>query len=390
MVDIIREIIQKFGGRIAGTAAETQAQKWFASQLEKYCDAVQLEEIEASFTAKFESLKVFTTAYAVALALFWVSLPAATLLAVLNTILFVGHFLSYFDWLDGLFSKGKGLNVTGTIEPAGEVRRTVLVAGHMDSVYEFQWWYRFKEWGGYLTLLAGVLIAALPVFLGISWLLGDAPAPVWSQVIWFVFAALTPVQVVFFLIHDKNRVVDGAADNLSGVAIAYGVAGHFGKEGAPKLKHTRVVAVSFCAEEPGLKGSREFAKKHAHRLRQENAVLLNTDTVRLRSEITILLGESNCFVKFPGKLVHELDKAFRQTGIQPKKDWLQMGASDAVPLQRRGIPSVTVVGINTRKFDPCYHTRLDTLENLDPASLDSVRDAFVQLIENWDKELANE
>ena len=55
--------------------------------------------------------------------------------------------------LDFLFPKQTSWNVTGFIEPKNIVKKTILLSGHMDCVYEFKWWYRLKQFGAFLTVL---------------------------------------------------------------------------------------------------------------------------------------------------------------------------------------------------------------------------------------------
>lgn len=93
-------IIERFGGRPPGSPAEAAAQAWLAEEWGAWCDAVTTQPFMAALNAKFHALKWFCLAFYLCLALYWVNLPAATLLAALNAVLLLGHFVAYRDWLD--------------------------------------------------------------------------------------------------------------------------------------------------------------------------------------------------------------------------------------------------------------------------------------------------
>jgi hypothetical protein len=388
MINFIDTIIKKIGGRPAGSEAEINAQLFFKEEAEKISNNVVVDEFKASFSAKFESLKLFCILFYISLSLYWLSLTWMSILSTISTVVFLIHFFSYYDILDFIFPKKKSINVYGDIEPEEEVKSTILISGHMDSVYEFQWWKKLGELGGLLTLLSGVLFLLYSIFALVLISTTNHHTFVFN-IIWIVFAILSPITITFFFMHGKH-IVDGASDNLSGVAIALYTAKSLIKEneiGKSILKHTRIRFVSFAAEEPGLKGSGAFVKKHKNKLHNENAILINIDGIRVTNQLTIIKGESNTFVKYPHTLINELHQSFIRKNIPVKKEWLNLGATDATRFHRAGIPSLTIVGMDTKKLDPCYHTRLDTVENLSREALEATKSVLIDYIIERDKKL---
>jgi len=388
MVTYIDEVIKRFGGRLGGSSAEKGAQEYTAGILEAYCDKVKVESFKSPLTAHFESLKLFSILYWVSL---WIvstnygqKLPLAIALSGIGAFFFVMHFLTYRHWLDFLFPKQESWNVEGRIEPTGEARSTLLIAGHIDSVNEFQWWYHFKGFGVALNTIAGFGYVLLPVYLVILWISSYFTPPE-GAIMWpyYIFVIISPAALSMFFKHGEV-VVDGALDNLSAVALAVEMAKVF--SGNNKLKNTRLKIISFGSEEPALRGSFAYAKAHKEELLREKAVLINFDTIKEKSQLTVVPAEINTFVKYPPHLVEKMEKAFLQTNTPYKKRPLPIGATDGSAFAIQGLPAVTVIGMDSGKYDPCYHTRLDNLEHLDPAGLEAMKEVLIRFIRNWDEE----
>ncbi len=386
MKEFISDIISKFGGRPGGSEEEKKAQEYTADVLKEHCDSVKIEEFKSPLSSHFESLKIFSIIY-------WFSLwflstnynqriLISAIISGIGAIFFLWHFLTYRHVLDFLFPKEKSWNVEGTVEPQKEVRSTLLVAGHIDSVYEFQWWYHFKTIGVALNTISGFAYVLLPIYLSVLWLYTYF-APPEGAIMWpyYAFIAVSPALLSMFFMHGEDPV-DGASDNLSGVAISVEMAKHFSKE---KLNHTRLKVISFGSEEPALRGSEAYVKKHKEQLLKEGAVLINLDTIKDKSQLTILNKEWNTLVKYPDDLIQKMENAFTQAGVAYKKKPLPIGASDGSAFAIQGLPAITIIGMDSGKYDPAYHTRLDNLENLDPEGLEAAKQALIQFIKNWDQ-----
>jgi hypothetical protein len=377
MITYIEDIISRFGGRYFGSQEEKEAQYYTADILRRYCDRVVVEEFRSALESHFQSLKGFCTVYVLVLFLLKYDVRIAGIVGIVNTIFFLGHFVTYRHWLDFLFPKKPSWNVIGDIEPTGEVRDTLIIAGHIDSVKEFKWWYRFKQRGAELTIAAGFLIVLLGVYAVLSIFIHTD----WWGYGWWLFAVLAPVQIVFFDMHG-DQVVHGASDNLTGVALSVEMAKIFAVH---KLKHTRLRVISFGAEEACLRGSWAYAKDHKEQLLREKAFLFNLDTIKDVEHLTIGTSETNTLVFYKKEHIKLVEDAFIAANVPVKKLPLMVGASDASAFHIVGIPAICVIGMDSGKLDPTYHTRLDVVENINPRALELMKQVLVKFITTWDE-----
>lgn len=376
MLAFIDDIIRRFGGRYYGSEQERQAQLHTAEVLKQYCDKVRVEQFMSALESHFQSLKGFCLGYALVLLLLQVNTALAAVLGLLNAVLFLGHVITYRHWLDFLFPKKPSWNVIGDIEPLGEARSTVIVAGHIDSVREFKWWFRFKQNGAVLTILSAILIILLGVYAPLRFFIA---AP-WFAQVWWGFVVLAPVLIVLFDMHGE-QVVHGASDNLTGVALAVEMARVFSAE---RMQHTRLRLISFGAEEACLRGSWAYAKQHKEELLREKAFLFNLDTIKDTQHLTIGTVEANTLAFFRKEDIRRAEEAFIAAGVPVKKLPLMMGASDASAFHMLGLPAVSIIGMDSQRLDPVYHTRLDVLENINPQALESMKKVLVCFLHNWD------
>ena len=375
-IELIEAIIERFGPRRAGSEAERNAQHYLKERLQTYCSRVEVHEFEDALTAKFSSLRLFCTAYYVSLGLVWVSVPAAFVLALVNSILFFGHFVVYRNWLDFLYPKKKSLNVIGTIEPESEVRSTLIFSGHMDSTPEFIWWYWLKDWGIRLMILSSLAFVLLPVLLVFLWFNGWGQS---TEIAYWVFVGLVPATLSFFFIHGKT-IVDGAQDNLSGIAVSEGIAQAL----VGKMKHTRIKMVSFGSEETGLKGSSAYVKQHLNELKKENAYVINLDGILERDEMHLIERELSLFLSHDANLVSQVETVFASHSLNPKRGTIPVGATDAASFSQHGIPALSIVGMSMKGLHPTYHTRLDKVDRLSSETLEAVAKALIEFAQKWD------
>ncbi len=375
----VAHFIKQFGPRRAGSVAETNAQQHLCEALGQFCDVVAVEEFDAALRAKFASLRWFTLGFALALLLpFW-SLALALVVALLNAVLFVFHFVLFHAVLDGLYPNLRSHNVVGTIEPLGKVESTLLFTGHMDSTPEFIWWYWLKGWGARMMVFAGLSWVLLPLYYAAA-LLADWPVPL--SVPWWVFVALSPLSLAFFFIHGR-RVVEGAQDNLSGVAVAFEVARRLAT--GERLQHTRIRFVSFGSEECGLKGSGAYADRHKQQLREEGAHVINLDGILDIDNMFVIKRELMAMQTHHRPLIDTVLDAFARNGLPRKPGTIPIGGTDASSFSARGIPATSIVGLPMGSLHPTYHTRLDTLDCLDPTTMDRMCDVLVDLAHEWDR-----
>jgi len=68
-----------------------------------------------------------------------------------------------------------------------------------------------------------------------------------------------------------------------------------------------------------------------------------------------------------------------------KKLPLGVGASDASAFHINGLPCLSLIGMDSQQLDPAYHTRLDTIDCINPEAMEAMKKVLVHFIERWDK-----
>lgn len=384
MINLIQEIIEKCGPRPSGSAAEQKAQQIVADKCRALTNNVQVHFFEDYLQARFGKLKYYCILYLVALAIYFFIPFAAFGIAFINALVFVLDFMMYRSVLSSFPGpKQKSCNIEATLEPQGVATSTLIFSGHTDSVYEFKWWYKLGQSGATLTVIAGILLVTFPITLLIAAIF---PQEDLFQFFVLGYAALSPALVVYFDMHGSNPV-DGACDNLSGVAIAYEIFKKFADEknrGKSVLQNTRLKFVSFGCEETGLTGSFNYVEQQKEILKTENTHLINIDSIRLPEEVIVIEQEMMSGTNYSTDLINRIQHSFKEKSIPLKTGKTPIGGTDGVPFNRAGIPAVSIIGLSMKKLDPTYHTRRDTIENLNPLALENTMNGLVQFVKNWD------
>lgn len=380
MTELIQEIIDKFGARIAGSEAEKNAQKFIQNKCQEITDDTRFLPFESYLDARFGKLRYFVALYFISLIAFWWLPILALIVSFINTLFLVVDFLMYRSLLPKFPGKKQtSWNVEATIEPKEVVKSTLIISGHIDSTREYTWWYKLGYLGKRLTLYAGILMLLQFVFNTISlWL----PFEISSK-IWLIFLILSPLLIVYWTMQGKEGV-PGAHDNLSGITIAYHLFQHFANsesKGQSILNHTRIRFISFGSEERGLCGARAYLNEFYDKIKAENTFMVNFDGIRLVDELAIVTKEA-AGTKHHPTLIRETKRSFENLNIPCKYTTVPIGGMDSTPFARKGIPTVSLLGITQK--DPFYHTRNDTVENLEAAALHNAFEGIKDFIYRWD------
>jgi hypothetical protein len=383
-----KEVTEAFPGRITGSDSCFKTAERIKEELEKYCDpgTVKMEEFTCHPQAFLKYIPFLVLLYlACSLLLFFGQPLWAFIGFALGNFVFYGQFVRYYEILDPLFPKRKGFNVWGRIEPAQKAREQIIVSAHHDAAYVFQLLARFPRLYA-LMILVGIgflflgmlisLIALILTLLGIAF-------PQWPSILLLVgLFAVAP-----FLFFTTGQASPAAGDNMIAVAIVLQLAKVFSdakKKGNP-LSSTRLLFVSFDAEEAGLRGARAFIKAHSEELQAIPTRVLNIDTVYQLKHLNFFARDLNSFVPLSRELAFECASIARSLGYPDKVSGMSFGggSTDAAAFGEKGIEATNICAmsfnINDYREGFVYHTSRDTVEHIEPQAVE----AIIKVIGNY-------
>ena len=180
----------------------------------------------------------------------------------------------------------------------------------------------------------------------------------------------------------RHRIVPGANDNLSGVAVLLAVAEALQAE---PVEGVRVLLASCGAEEVLQGGVYGFVERHLKPLDPSRTSVLNLDTVGCPRLILIegegpVVMEDYCAPDFRDLIARVADEA----GIELRRGMRARTSTDAVVTSHAGYPTATIGSMNAWKGLDNYHKPTDTPENV---NYEIVRSA-ARLAEAVTRELA--
>ena len=370
----IAGICDETGPRPAGSASEEKAARLLATKLEALGAETSLEEFSVKPRA-IHSLVISTVLFtAASFGLYFVSAPlalasAAAVVAVFISTLVLG---SGRDIASLWLPKTRSWNVSGRLKPREETRRLLLFAGHHDSAFRMP--ILSPRLFRLIYILLPLFVIAVLVLLGLSgwktWAMyfsapGTTAQPRLFETILLCSSGAGVLSAAVLLAGMiRNDTVMGANDNLSGVAVAFGVVRELARD---RPRRTEVMAVSFGSEEAGLIGSRKFVKRHAKELR--SAVLINLDGIGQSGTLRLITGELMAAARHDRKAVDLAAKAAEASGITVRKNFLWAGETDAASFSKKGLSAASFLRLNEKNFLDCYHNPGDNVQIIREESL---------------------
>lgn len=380
--DEVGDLLAAVGPRPSCSPAERALGRALASRWGAFADRVDEEPFAChpdAFLGFIPPVAAATLLSFAALGFGWPGVAGALGLAA--AVVTVAELLLYVELVDPLFPRAEGVNVAARIRPAGEVRQRVLLTAHQDSAWEFNVWYWFKGYGVLVNVL-GLGACLLPTVVGalaaVGWIGSDGvAASAW------VGAALSPFVAVHLLFHTR-RAVPGAMDDLAGL-VAVGAVGRALAEA--RLAHTEVVVLACAAEECGLRGAKRYAAAHAAEHAAVPTVDVNVDGVYDERFFTVVTRELTTGVRHDPELVDRVVRLAEARGLVCDRNLIPFGATDASAFGHAGLRTVALLCQDSRRLVENYHTRLDTLDRVRPASLVAVRDVVLDLVRSLDADV---
>lgn len=391
MVDEITHIIKTFEKRSPGTKGELQSCEYMADVLKKDCgcDRVSVEAFDEHPGSFFGWIYI-------TMSLVLISIPLLFVAPVISAICICGGFVIAFlqfgvykKFVDKLFPKKTGHNVTALKKPKGEIKRRIIFNGHPDAAWEWPVNYAlggaFFEAHSVICAIGAVYYLVLGIITtsrygAISSIMSDAT--LYKCALWGLI--FLPFFIGFFFMWNERRIVDGANDNLSGCYMGIAILKYLKDEGI-ELENTELGVVLTGSEEAGLRGSKAWAEKHQGEFDDVPTFIYAYDTIHDPKYLMANYRDLNGTVKADKDASDLFMEAAQELGIPCKKGWVPPlgGATDSAAFAQKGFRAAGITGLN-HKLERYYHTRRDTYDNMNEEGLAGCFAVSVKTLEMFD------
>ena len=387
-----KAFIDQFGGRLAGSPACEGAARALQADLIRQCGSAALEPFTTRPAAFTNFYRIDAGLYLLGLALLLLGQPLAAGLVLLFMVLGASlQFGWYVEFYDRFYPRKTCYNVTAVLEPRGQATRQLIFSGHHDSANELKFLKKHQKLYALKIVVPDFIrmLALTFAWVWVGWRAVTGLDPYFGA---WVLALLIPgtyfVFTKFFLF--EPWAVPGAGDNLIASAMLVELARLLKSSDEPgksSLEHTRLVFISFDAEEAGLRGSRAWVKAHRRELDALPAWALNIDSIFTAADVQFLISDLNSHVPLDRPLAERclriararlgsLDNAHLETGRLPER-LVPMrfagGATDAAELAQAGVRATTMIAMpaGVVRDGLAYHTMRDTVEAVEPAAVEA-------------------
>lgn len=351
----IKKVSKEIGPRMSGSENEKKAQEYLGNLMTNFSDDVKTQEFSASPKAYLHRLTVcgsmmILSAVFMIIALFNF-IPAASVIfksvAVVLTVLSIVIFACK-GALTFIFPKAQSSNVICTRKPSGDVKRRIIVGGHIDSTYEE----RLN-----LTLLSKIITAAFIVSAVVDIASFFELGKVVNIVLAVVCIITIPAFILMIIAINKKVMVLGAKCNLTGVFASMAALKYL-NDNDIRFENTEFVAVSTGCGEAGNNGAKALANAYKDGV---ETVFLAVNTLSDFDR----LGVSQKLNPEMTEMVKKSAETAEYTLIQSES---LLGAEASV-MNKCGIKSAALTAIDAGA--EYYHTSDDTAEKLDMKTMEA-------------------
>ena len=392
MVSEITHICKTFEKREPGSKGELQACEYMAGVLrdECGCDRVEIESFKENPGSFFGWIYFTITFVLAAIALLFVFPLVSILLIVAGFFIVFMQFGLYKKLVDRFFPEKTGHNVTAVKSCTGEVKRRIFFNGHPDAAWEWPVNYKLGGVGfeGH-AIICGIgavyylVIAIIAVVKnGVAFGGFDASSTIGKMALWGLL--FVPFLVGLYWMWNKNRIVDGANDNLSGCYMGISVLKALKEEGID-FENTEVGVILTGSEEAGLRGAKAWCEKHKGEFDDVPTFIFSYDTIYDPKYLMTNYRDLNGTVRADKDVSDLFMEAAQELDIPCKKGWVPPlgGATDSAAFAQAGFRATGVTGLN-HKLEDYYHTRRDTYDNMNKEGLAGCFAVSVKALEMFD------
>lgn len=391
MIDEITHICKDFETRSPGTKGELEACEYMADVLKDLgCERADVESFKENPGSFFGWIYFTITAVLLGIISYFVVTPLLSIILIVAGLIIVFlQFGLYKKCVDRFFPELTGHNVTATKKPTGEVKRRILFNGHPDAAWEWPVNYALGGVGfeGHAILcgLGAVYYIVISVIAlvnsGVSYGVIDGDLNVKLGLIGLIFV---PFLVGLYWMWNKNRIVDGANDNLSGCYMGIAILKALKDEGI-EFENTEIGVILTGSEEAGLRGSKAWCEAHKGEFDDVPTFIISYDTIHDPKFLMTNYRDLNGTVKVDKDVSDLFMEAAKAIDIPCKKGWVPPlgGATDSAAFAQAGFRATGITGLN-HKLEDYYHTRRDTYDNMNAEGLANCFAASVKALEMFD------
>lgn len=396
MLDEITHICKDMEKRDPGSKGEQQACEYMADVLKKDCgcqraDVESFKENPGSF---FGWIYFTITMVLAAIVFFFIFPPLSVILIVAGLVIVFLEFGLYKKFIDKFFPEKTGHNVTAIKKPTGEVKRRIFFNGHPDAAWEWPVNYALGGVGfeGHAIIcgMGAVYYIVISVIYmiqnGVSGIALNSAVTLSSPIVKAALVGLVfvPFLVGLYWMWNKNRVVDGANDNLSGCYMGIAVMKALEDAGIT-LENTEVGVILSGSEEAGLRGAKAWCEAHKGEFDDVPTFIFSYDTIHDPKYLMTNYRDLNGSVKADKDVSDLFMEAAQELKIPCKKGWVPPlgGATDSAAFAQAGFRATGITGLN-HKLEDYYHTRRDTYDNMNKQGLADCFAISVKVLEMFD------
>ena len=385
MVDEITHICTKLPKRGPGSEGEKLSCEYIGEEMKKLgCDTVYVEGFKENPGSFFGWIYFTITCCFLALASYFFMPVLSIVFIAIGLLICVLQFGLYKKFVDKCFQEKTGHNVSGFKKPTGEVKRRIIFNGHPDGAWEWPFKYKFTYLGFDIHMMLCFAGAFYTLGIAIAKLAG-ALSPELAKTLGLVGLVFTPFWFGLYFMWNRNKIVDGANDNLSGCYIGMAILKALHDEGI-EFENTEIGVVCTGSEEAGLRGAKAWAAAHADEMKDVPTFVFSYDTIAQNEQLMVNYRDLNATVKTDKEVGDLFFESCEELGIPCKKGVVPPlgGATDSAAFAQAGMRSTGITALNHALPD-FYHTRLDTPEALNPSCLADCFAASVLALEKFDK-----
>ena len=388
IVKEITYICKNLGKRDPGSEGEKKACEYMADVLKNDCgcDRVTVESFEEHPGSFYGWITIDIILSLIGIVLIHFSTLAACALFVLAVIIMVMQFGLYKKFVDFLFPKKIGHNVTAIKSCKGEVKRRIMFNGHADAAWEWPVNYMFGGVGFDIHIFLGIGSLFFYLVLSVIGIILYGPfngveGGLRTCALWGLVTA--PFIIALFFMWNKNRVVDGANDNLTGCYMGIAILKALKDEGI-ELEDTEVGVIINGSEEAGLRGSLAWSKKHQGEFDDVPTFIYSYDTIHDPKYLMTNYRDLNATVKSDVDVSDLFMESAAQLGIPCLHGMVPFpgGATDNAAFNKYGFRATGITGLN-HKLERYYHTRLDSYDNLNEKGIGECFAISTKVLENF-------